>query len=305
MSLTPEFIPADNNQEATVSLTAKDINNAPVSGIADQLELVITNSKGERPQTGDLTVTRISEVDTSGVYTVTIKGALADVYALTFHYGGEALVNSKSPLELKPIASISTLHVNGHTFNNTQGFPTTGFKGATFAITLDKANVADYTWSSNESGVTVDSTGKVNFTDEIKTNKITISATPKRGLGTLTYAFTIKNWYKNSGNTRNGKAWADSFCTALGYDFALSKRADELSQGVNARGLGTLYSEWGDLTQYPAAEFYGPVLLYWTAQEGAAGFYYTLNVRTGDYTSHGTQNGSKNTLGALCRRSAF
>ncbi|WP_337157381.1 inverse autotransporter beta domain-containing protein [Pseudomonas putida] len=306
VSLTPQSIPADGNREATVSLTAKDINNAPVSGIADRLELVITNSKGEPPQTGDLTVTRISEVDTSGVYTATIKGGLADEYALTFKYSGEEVAKSKSPLEVKTIASISSLHVNGHTFNSTQGFPTTGFKGAIFAITLEKANAADYTWSSNESGVTVGSTGTVNFIDEIKTNKITISATPKRGLGTLTYAFTIKNWYKNSGKTSSNKAGADRFCTALGYDFALSKRVDELSQGVDKRGLGTLYSEWGNLTQYPTADFQGGLIpLYWTAEESSPGFYSTLNVITGDFESHGYQNGSTNSLGALCRRSAF
>ncbi|MBL5829222.1 hypothetical protein [Serratia fonticola] len=194
-------------------------------------------------------------------------------------------------------SEFSGISVNGHTFGMTEGFPSTGFTGARFALNV-RGVASDYAWDNGGSSwVTVDDSGNVAFTDKGNSTPVTITATPKGGGAPLTYTFSVNTWFINNGST--GMSWSDAsnWCTAQGLT---QPTKDDMTLGTNVRGIGSLWSEWGRMGKYSGSDFVNDY--YWTSElEGVFNkivFYYVVHLYDGDVD--GGQNSS--ITEAVCRQ---
>ncbi|WP_423789077.1 hypothetical protein [Legionella pneumophila] len=156
--------------------------------------------------------------------------------------------------------AITGVTANGTTFAATDGFPTTGFSGATFIINLASSAPSNYTWTASQNGssptwMSVSSAGVVTFNSSSKpsSGSVTITATPIGGGTPLTYGFTLTNWFVNNGNNLLSQSNAASYCTGLigGYQQPTQAQLTNASLGnLGTRGIGNLWSEWGSMGTY-------------------------------------------------------
>ena len=73
---------ANNSDMSTLTFTAKDVNGNVVSGIAASLKMSVTDSQGKVPDSAKVTVGKVSETATPGIYIAMLKGTLAGVYTV-------------------------------------------------------------------------------------------------------------------------------------------------------------------------------------------------------------------------------
>ena len=155
-----------------------------------------------------------------------------------------------------------------------------GSLGAYYQLNNDNfapgKTAADYEFSSSASWVDVDATGKVTFKN-VGSSWVTITATPKSGGPGYIYEIRVKSWWVNSGDSFMIYSLAENFCSSNGY---MLPRASLLSQG-RSRGIGTLYSEWGDLGHYMnEADFYSD--MYWSSSPANSNEQYEISLATGE-----------------------
>ncbi|WP_447883416.1 hypothetical protein [Serratia fonticola] len=172
--------------------------------------------------------------------------------------------------------------VNGTTFAIGDGFPSTGFTGAEFILTVAGA-ASDYTWSSDASWAQVDSSGKVRFTAQGNASPVTITATPTGGGEPLAYTFTVGSWFINNGKTSMNNSDAANWCLDQGTGWVSPPFAVELSKGLK-RKVGSLWSEWGNMANYSGSGFIGGY--YWTAEAADIDIHYSIVLSNGG-TSYG------------------
>ncbi|MEX2954810.1 hypothetical protein AB4K01_26800 [Serratia fonticola] len=172
------------------------------------------------------------------------------------------------------------ISVNGHTFSMTEGFPSTGFTGAKFGLNVP-GQASNYTWDNGGSSwVTVDDSGNVAFTAKGNSTPVTITATPKGEGVPLTYTFSVNTWFINNGSTAMPWSDASNWCTA--QELAQPTR-DDMTMGVDVRGMGSLFAEWGSLGKYSGSGFIN--LNYWTSEQSSSGLHYEVNLYDGDVGS--------------------
>ncbi|EKN6179140.1 hypothetical protein WKA22_004097 [Yersinia enterocolitica] len=151
---------------------------------------------------------------------------------------------------------------NGTTFTVNDGFPSTGFTQAFFALGVTTGSASDYIWSNGgNTWTTVDNTGKVTFTAKGNSTPVTITATPKAGGAPQAYTFTVGSWFINNGSTMASWSDASAWCTTQG---AVQPTKDQVTQGENTRGIGSLWSEWGNMNNYQSSGFVDN--FYWTSE---------------------------------------
>ncbi|TXE24600.1 inverse autotransporter beta-barrel domain-containing protein [Serratia marcescens] len=291
-TVTPDRLTV--GEKATLTFTAGDAGGAPLAGLADDLTLRITDSDGRPVPAGAVTTGTVTESGSApGTYTAPLAGAQAGDYTLTPLYSGAPMGLPDIILTLLPAARLDTVSVNGATFAVTDGFPTTGFQGATFTLAPDTGSAADYVWASDAHWVAV-SDGVVRFTGQGQGGTVTLTATPKQGGDPLHYAFTLTDWYTP---TPAKLPWlqADAHCSQTGA--ALATRA-QLSKGKAVRGVGTLWSEWGDMGAYAGAGVLDQNN--WTSDARASlRVHYLVNLDNGH---DGSAFADGMAFGALCRR---
>ncbi|EOJ3387329.1 hypothetical protein ACM2NV_004437, partial [Shigella sonnei] len=90
-----------------------------------------------------------------------------------------------------------------------------------------------------------DATGKVTFKN-VGSNSERITATPKSGGPSYVYEIRVKSWWVNAGEAFMIYSLAENFCSSNGYTLP---RANYLNHS-SSRGIGSLYSEWGDMGHY-------------------------------------------------------
>jgi hypothetical protein len=213
--------------------------------------------------TGKVTLSSITEVGSTGVYTATLKGQLVDTFMVTPQFSGSAIGTLNDTVTLiAPITTFKDITVNGNTFASDSGFPSTGFKNAAFTLNMPAGKIAtDYTWSSSQPGwVTVDNSGTVTFSNDASssTKEVTITAKPVVGQ-TFVFTFTINKWFKYAGTGTT--AGISGVC--FGWGMIQPDRADltnSTAYGVGgSRAVGNLWSEWGAMKKYTgwsSADFY-------------------------------------------------
>ncbi|WP_342191071.1 inverse autotransporter beta domain-containing protein, partial [Serratia ureilytica] len=97
---TPDAIVADNRALTTLTLTLKNAAGDALSGLASQLALAITRPDGASRTADALTLSPVKEGSQKGVYTATVKGALAGKYTLVPEYNGSAIGNLSATVTL-------------------------------------------------------------------------------------------------------------------------------------------------------------------------------------------------------------
>ncbi|HGM5813806.1 TPA: inverse autotransporter beta domain-containing protein, partial [Serratia marcescens] len=97
---TPDAIAADNRALTTLTLTLKNAAGDALSGLASQLALAITRPDGTSRTADALTLSPLKEGSQKGVYTATVKGAVAGKYTLVPEYNGSAIGNLNATVTL-------------------------------------------------------------------------------------------------------------------------------------------------------------------------------------------------------------
>ncbi|MGP3159468.1 hypothetical protein ACTVR5_12540, partial [Serratia marcescens] len=220
----------------TVMVTLKDAAGNSISGEEGRLATVVkvpnTEPKEAWVDKGDGVY--------GATYTATVVG---DNLKATLALNGWSDPRESSVYRIAP-DSIASIQVNGHRFNADAGFPTTGFSGAKFTLELKKGKASDYIWKANVSWVSVADNGEVRFTGQGSGERVTLTGTARSGSGTFAYSFQLKHWFTNGGGQL--MTWGEAKMTC---------RLGMTSLGEGVRGVGSLWSEWGNLLKYPGAGF--------------------------------------------------
>ncbi|MDN8599682.1 invasin domain 3-containing protein [Citrobacter sp. S2-9] len=256
-SSNPKSVKADNTETSTLTMKLADVFDNPITGLAQTGALMIqVKDSGEKtPKASEYTLSSITEdAVTPGTYTATIKGLIADTLTLKPLYNGEQILSMSDTVEFVP-GTFKNVTVNGHTFANNAGFPTTGFDKANFTLNMPDGDVAsDYTWTSDQaSWATVSAGGVVTFgggAPESATKTVVILATPKATGLTLKYTFTVTSWFVSSTVMADYNS-AEAWCTSNGAILPpIEKLTNASVGGSGSRAVGNLWSEWGNLTTW-------------------------------------------------------
>lgn len=236
----------DYTDSAELHLVLHDISGNPIK-VSEGMEFVQSGT--------NVPYIKISAIDYSlninGDYKATVTGGGEGIATLIpvlngVHQAGLSTTIQFTRAEDKIMSG--TVSVNGTDLPTTT-FPSQGFTGAYYQLNNDNfapgKTAADYEFSSSASWVDVDATGKVTFKN-VGSNWERITATPKSGGPSYVYEIRVKSWWVNAGDAFMIYSLAENFCSSNGYTLP---RADHLNHS-RSRGIGSLYSEWGDMGHY-------------------------------------------------------
>ncbi|HAH9782722.1 inverse autotransporter IatD [Escherichia coli] len=274
-----DTLKADYQQSAKLTLTLQDKYGNPIV-TSDHLEFV---------QSGPfVNFLKLSDIDYSqrnyGEYTVTVTGGKEGTATLIPMLNGVHQANLSISLNL--IQSIKEMsgHVtaNNHTFS-TAKFPSEGFAGAYYTLNNDNfeagKTVDDYMFSSSQSWVSVDASGKVSFANIGDQTSVTISAVPRQGGTTYQTLIKLKGWWVNNGNHTNIWLTANALCHAKNDGYNLPG-ITHLTSGENKRTQGSLYGEWGNVGAFSSNSQFTPGA-YWTSESDDYSRHYYVQMLTG------------------------
>lgn len=267
----------DYTDSAELRLVLHDISGNPIK-VSEGMEFVQSGT--------NVPYIKISAID----YSLNINGD----YKATVTGGGEGIATLIPVLNGVHQAGLSTtiqftraednimsgtVSVNGTNLPTTT-FPSQGFTGAYYQLNNDNfapgKTAADYEFSSSASWVDVDATGKVTFKN-VGSNSERITATPKSGGPSYVYEIRVKSWWVNAGEAFMIYSLAENFCSSNGYTLP---RANYLNH-CSSRGIGSLYSEWGDMGHYTTdAGFQSN--MYWSSSPANSSEQYVVSLATGD-----------------------
>ena len=270
---------ADYQHSAKLTLTLQDKYGNPIV-TSDHLEFV---------QSGPfVNFLKLSDIDYSqrnyGEYTVTVTGGKEGTATLIPMLNGVHQANLSVSLNL--IRSIKEMsgHVtaNNHTFS-TAKFPSEGFAGAYYTLNNDNfeagKTVDDYMFSSSQSWVSVDASGKVSFANIGDQTSVTISAVPRQGGTTYQTLIKLKGWWVNNGNQTNIWLAANALCHAKNDGYNLPG-ITHLTSGENQRTQGSLYGEWGNVGAFSSNSQFTQGA-YWTNESDDYNRHYYVQMLTG------------------------
>lgn len=267
----------DYTDSAELRLVLHDISGNPIK-VSEGMEFVQSGT--------NVPYIKISAIDYSlninGDYKATVTGGGEGIATLIpvlngVHQAGLSTTIQFTRAEDKIMSG--TVSVNGTDLPTTT-FPSQGFTGAYYQLNNDNfapgKTAADYEFSSSASWVDVDATGKVTFKN-VGSNWERITATPKSGGPSYVYEIRVKSWWVNSGDAFMIYSLAENFCSSNGYTLP---RADHLNHS-RSRGIGSLYSEWGDMGHYTTdASFQSN--MYWSSSPANSSEQYVVSLATGD-----------------------
>lgn len=267
----------DFTDSAELHLVLHDISGNPIK-VSEGMEFVQSGT--------NVPYMKISAIDYSqninGDYKATITGGGEGIATLIpvlngVHQAGLSTTIQFTRAEDKIMSG--TVSVNGTDLPTTT-FPSQGFTGAYYQLNNDNfapgKTAADYEFSSSASWVDVDATGKVTFKN-VGSNWERITATPKSGGPSYVYEIRVKSWWVNSGDAFMIYSLAENFCSSNGYTLP---RADHLNHS-RSRGIGSLYSEWGDMGHYTTEAGFQSNM-YWSSSPTNSSEQYVVSLATGD-----------------------
>ncbi|HAW0143729.1 TPA: inverse autotransporter adhesin YeeJ [Escherichia coli] len=267
----------DYTDSAELRLVLHDISGNPIK-VSEGMEFVQSGT--------NVPYIKISAIDYSlninGDYKATVTGGGEGIATLIpilngVHQAGLSTTIQFTRAEDKIMSG--TVSVNGTDLPTTT-FPSQGFTGAYYQLNNDNfapgKTAADYEFSSSASWVDVDATGKVTFKN-VGSNSERITATPKSGGPSYVYEIRVKSWWVNAGEAFMIYSLAENFCSNNGYTLP---RANYLNH-CSSRGIGSLYSEWGDMGHYTTdAGFQSN--MYWSSSPANSSEQYVVSLATGD-----------------------
>ena len=267
----------DYTDSAELRLVLHDISGNPIK-VSEGMEFVQSGT--------NVPYIKISAIDYSlninGDYKATVTGGGEGIATLIpvlngVHQAGLSTTIQFTRAEDKIMSG--TVSVNGTDLPTTT-FPSQGFTGAYYQLNNDNfapgKTAADYEFSSSASWVDVDATGKVTFKN-VGSNSERITATPKSGGPSYVYEIRVKSWWVNAGEAFMIYSLTENFCSSNGYTLP---RANYLNH-CSSRGIGSLYSEWGDMGHYTTdAGFQSN--MYWSSSPANSSEQYVVSLATGD-----------------------
>ncbi|HHH3230846.1 TPA: inverse autotransporter adhesin YeeJ [Escherichia coli] len=267
----------DYTDSAELRLVLHDISGNPIK-VSEGMEFVQSGT--------NVPYIKISAIDYSlninGDYKATVTGGGEGIATLIpvlngVHQAGLSTTIQFTRAEDKIMSG--TVSVNGTDLPTTT-FPSQGFTGAYYQLNNDNfapgKTAADYEFSSSASWVDVDATSKVTFKN-VGSNSERITATPKSGGPSYVYEIRVKSWWVNAGEAFMIYSLAENFCSSNGYTLP---RANYLNH-CSSRGIGSLYSEWGDMGHYTTdAGFQSN--MYWSSSPANSSEQYVVSLATGD-----------------------
>ncbi|MCS1312186.1 inverse autotransporter adhesin YeeJ [Escherichia coli] len=267
----------DYTDSAELHLVLHDISGNPIK-VSEGMEFVQSGT--------NVPYIKISAIDYSlninGDYKATVTGGGEGIATLIpvlngVHQAGLSTTIQFTRAEDKIMSG--TVSVNGTDLPTTT-FPSQGFTGAYYQLNNDNfapgKTAADYEFSSSASWVDVDATGKVTFKN-VGSNWERITATPKSGGPSYVYEIRVKSWWVNAGDAFMIYSLAENFCSSNGYTLP---RADHLNHS-RSRGIGSLYSEWGDMGHYTTDAGFRSNM-YWSSSPANSSEQYVVSLATGD-----------------------
>ncbi|MEL5664699.1 invasin, partial [Serratia ureilytica] len=277
-----------------VTVTLKDAAGNAVSGQADSLKDVKVPNAVLK---GTWTETAANAGVYSGTYTAQQAGTW--LRATLKRTGWSREVVSETYVIAR--RTFEVVIVGGHQFPVSAGFPSTGFNGATFTLRLKDASASDFNWAANASWVNVND-GVVSFTGQGTGSSVTITATPKTGGNAITYSFNLKKWFTNKGNQSMKWEEANMTCSLPKIDELTNSKGGRYYNGHwtpnnESRAIGSLWSEWGDMTNYSGSGFVNDD--YWTSEQYSASVGNHLILNYGVKLSNGQVNSGGFHLGIL------
>ncbi|EOO7059503.1 inverse autotransporter adhesin YeeJ [Escherichia coli] len=267
----------DYTDSAELHLVLHDISGNPIK-VSEGMEFVQSGT--------NVPYIKISAIDYSlninGDYKATVTGGGEGIATLIpvlngVHQAGLSTTIQFTRAEDKIMSG--TVSVNGTELPTTT-FPSQGFTGAYYQLNNDNfapgKTAADYEFSSSASWVDVDATGKVTFKN-VGSNWERITATPKSGGPSYVYEIRVKSWWVNAGEAFMIYSLAENFCSSNGYTLP---RANYLNHS-SSRGIGSLYSEWGDMGHYTTEAGFQSNM-YWSSSPANSNEQYVVSLATGD-----------------------
>ena len=267
----------DYTDSAELRLVLHDISGNPIK-VSEGMEFVQSGT--------NVPYIKISAIDYSlninGDYKATVTGGGEGIATLIpvlngVHQAGLSTTIQFTRAQSKKMSG--TVSVNGVDLP-IDSFPSQGFTGAYYQLNNDNfapgKTAADYEFSSSASWVDVDATGKVTFKN-VGSNSERITATSKSGGPCYVYEIRVKSWWVNAVVAFMIYSLAENFCSSNGYTLP---RANYLNH-CSSRGIGSLYSEWGDMGHYTTdAGFQSN--MYWSSSPANSSEQYVVSLATGD-----------------------
>ncbi|WP_137537961.1 Ig-like domain-containing protein [Escherichia coli] len=267
----------DFTDSAELHLVLHDISGNPIK-VSEGLEFVQSGTNVPYVQVSAIDYSK----NFSGEYKATVAGGGEGIATLIpvlngVHQAGLSTTIQFTRAEDRIMSG--TVLVNGANLPTTT-FPSQGFTGAYYQLNNDNfapgKTAADYEFSSSASWVDVDATGKVTFKN-VGSKWERITATPKTGGPSYIYEIRVKSWWVNAGDAFMIYSLAENFCSSNGYTLPLG---DHLNHS-RSRGIGSLYSEWGDMGHYTTeAGFHSN--MYWSSSPANSNEQYVVSLATGD-----------------------
>ncbi|ASX05595.1 inverse autotransporter adhesin-like protein YeeJ [Escherichia coli] len=267
----------DYTDSAELHLVLYDISGNPIK-VSEGMEFVQSGT--------NMPYVKISAIDYSqninGDYKATVTGGGEGIATLIpvlngVHQAGLSTTIQFTRAEDKIMSG--TVLVNGANLPTTT-FPSQGFTGAYYQLNNDNfapgKTAADYEFSSSGSWVDVDATGKVTFKN-VGSKWERITATPKTGGPSYIYEIRVKSWWVNAGDAFMIYSLAENFCSSNGYTLPLG---DHLNHS-RSRGIGSLYSEWGDMGHYTTEAGFQSNM-YWSSSPANSSEQYVISLATGE-----------------------
>ncbi|EFO0907994.1 inverse autotransporter adhesin-like protein YeeJ [Escherichia coli] len=262
---------------AELHLVLHDISGNPIK-VSEGLEFVQSGTNVPYVQVSAIDYSK----NFSGEYKATVTGGGEGIATLIpvlngVHQAGLSTTIQFTRAEDKIMSG--TVSVNGTDLPTTT-FPSQGFTGAYYQLNNDNfahgKTAADYEFSSSASWVDVDATGKVTFKN-VGSKWERITATPKTGGPSYIYEIRVKSWWVNAGDAFMIYSLAENFCSSNGYTLPLG---DHLNHS-RSRGIGSLYSEWGDMGHYTTEAGFQSNM-YWSSSPANSNEQYVVSLATGD-----------------------
>ncbi|EIB9571847.1 Ig-like domain-containing protein [Escherichia coli] len=267
----------DYTDSAELHLVLYDISGNPIK-VSEGMEFVQSGT--------NVPYVKISAIDYSqninGDYKATVTGGGEGIATLIpvlngVHQAGLSTTIQFTRAEDKIMSG--TVLVNGANLPTTT-FPSQGFTGAYYQLNNDNfapgKTAADYEFSSSGSWVDVDATGKVTFKN-VGSKWERITATPKTGGPSYIYEIRVKSWWVNAGDAFMIYSLAENFCSSNGYTLPLG---DHLNHS-RSRGIGSLYSEWGDMGHYTTEAGFQSNM-YWSSSPANSSEQYVISLATSE-----------------------
>ncbi len=267
----------DYTDSAELHLVLYDISGNPLK-VSEGMEFVQSGT--------NVPYVKISAIDYSqninGDYKATVTGGGEGIATLIpvlngVHQAGLSTTIQFTRAEDKIMSG--TVLVNGANLPTTT-FPSQGFTGAYYQLNNDNfapgKTATDYEFSSSGSWVDVDATGKVTFKN-VGSKWERITATPKTGGPSYIYEIRVKSWWVNAGDAFMIYSLAENFCSSNGYTLPLG---DHLNHS-RSRGIGSLYSEWGDMGHYTTEAGFQSNM-YWSSSPANSSEQYVISLATGE-----------------------